>query len=156
MRTASWILLAIVGALFLLGGLGSTYVAYSGTQDNLMPEGPTVEQVEAVHPGLGNALRGRRATAAAFAVAYAVLFLSVVLGPYRRGEVWAWWAILASSFALGLVIMLRVPVLGTQLGALTGLIQLSVVLLALLLDVRRLRGRTAAVTGERHIDLKGA
>lgn len=139
MRTASWIVLAIVGVLFLLGGAVSTYIAYSGAEDNLLPGGPTVEQAEAVHPGLGNALRGRRATAAAFALAYAVLFLSVVFGPYRRGEVWAWWALLASSAVLGIVIMLRVPALGTRLGAATGLIQLAVVLVGLLLDLRRLR-----------------
>jgi hypothetical protein len=72
-----------------------------------------------------------------------VLFLFVVLGPYRRGDVWSWWALLASSAALGLVIMLRVPVLGTRLGAGTGLVQLIVVLVALLLDVQRLRGPAA-------------
>jgi hypothetical protein len=139
MRTASWILLTLVGALFLLGALGSTFVAYTGREDPLMPGGPTVDAVENVHPGLANALRGRRATAAAFAAAYAVLFLSVVLVPYRRGDVWSWWAILGSSVALGLITMLRVPALGTRLGAGTGLIQLVAVLVALLLDVRRLR-----------------
>jgi hypothetical protein len=144
MRTASWLLLAVAGALVLLGGLASTFVAYSGAEDNLLPGGPTVEAVEGVHPGLATALRGRRATAAGFAVAYAVLFLFVVLGPYRRGDVWSWWALLASSAALGLVIMLRVPVLGTRLGAGTGLVQLIVVLVALLLDVQRLRGPAAA------------
>jgi hypothetical protein len=144
MRTASWLLLAVAGALVLLGGLASTFVAYSGAEDNLLPGGPTVEAVEGVHPGLAAALRGRRATAAGFAVAYAVLFLFVVLGPYRRGDVWSWWALLASSAALGLVIMLRVPVLGTRLGAGTGLVQLIVVLVALLLDVQRLRGPAAA------------
>jgi hypothetical protein len=40
--------------------------------------------------------------------------------------------------------MLRVPVLGTRLGAGTGLVQLIVVLVALLLDVQRLRGPAAA------------
>ena len=144
MRTASWVLLAVAGALMLLGGLASTFTAYSGAEDSLLPGGPTVDAVESVHPGLGNALRGRRATAAAFAVAYATLFLFVVLGPYRRGDVWAWWALVAASAALGLVIMLRVPLLGTRLGAATGLIQLAVVLVALLLDVGRLRGPAAA------------
>ena len=139
MRTASWVLLAVVGVLLLLGGLTSTYIAYSGAEDNLLPGGPTVDAVESVHPGLENAMRGRRATAAAFAVAYATLFLFVVLGPYRRGDVWSWWALAAAAGVLGLIIMLRVPMLGTRLGAATGLIQLAVVLVALLLDVRRLR-----------------
>jgi hypothetical protein len=142
MRTASWVVLAIVGALFLFGGLASTYVAHSGAGDPLLPGGPTVSELDAVHPGLATALRGRRATAAAFAVAYAVLWLYVVLVPYRRGEVWCWWALLAASLALGLVIMMRVPVLGTRQGAGAGLIQLVVVVVGLLLDVRRLRAAT--------------
>ena len=143
MRTASWVLLTIAGALMLLGSMASTFTAYSRAEDPLLPGGPSVDAVESVHPGLGDALRGRRATAAAFAASYAVLFLSVVLVPYRRGDVWAWWALLASSAVLGLIIMLRVPILGTRLGAGTGLIQLVVVLVALLLDVRRLRGVAA-------------
>jgi hypothetical protein len=144
MRTVSWILLAVVGALVLLGGLASAYVAYGGGEDSLLPGGAGVEALDGVHPGLGVALRGRRATAAAFAIAYAVLFLFVVLVPYRGGEVWSWWAVLSASVALGLVIMARVPVLGTRAGAGTGLAQLVVVVVALLLDVRRLRPRTAA------------
>jgi hypothetical protein len=140
LRTASWVVLTLVGALILLGALGSTFVAYTAREDPLMPGGPTVDAVESVHPGLANALRGRRATAAAFAAAYAVLFLSVVLGPYRRGDAWSWWALLAASAVLGVITMLRVPMLGTRLGAGTGLIQLAVVLVGLLLDVRRLRG----------------
>ena len=143
MRTASWVVLAVVGALFLLGGLVSTYIAYGGADDPLLPGGPTVSAVDAVHPGLATALRGRRATAAAFALAYGVLWLYVVLVPYRRGEVSSWWALLAASLALGIVIMLRVPVLGTRLGAATGLLQLVVVVVGLLLDVRRLRAAAA-------------
>lgn len=139
MRTASWVLLAVVGALVLLGGLASTYTAYSGADDGLLPGGPTVQDLGAMNPALGTALQGRRATAAAFAVGYAVLWLSVVLVPYRRGETWSWWALLAASLALGTLIMMRVPLLGTRLGAGTGLLQLAVVAVALLLDVRRLR-----------------
>jgi hypothetical protein len=140
MRTASWLLLAIAGALILLGGLQSAYVAYAGAQDTLMPGGPTVAALDAVHPGLGAALRGRRATAAAFAAAYGVLFLYIALVPYRRGDVWSWWALLAGALTLGVVIMARVPLLATRLGAGTGLLQLAVVVVGLLLDVRRVTG----------------
>ncbi|HVR72028.1 MAG TPA: hypothetical protein VMT87_14385 [Vicinamibacteria bacterium] len=139
MRTASWVLLAVVGTLILLGGLASTYTAYSGVEDNLLPGGPTAQDLEAMNPGLANAMRGRRATAAAFALAYAVLFLFVVFVPYRRGEVWSWWAVLVASLTLAAVIVARVPLLDTRLGAGTGLVQLGVVVLALLLDLRRLR-----------------
>jgi hypothetical protein len=143
MRTASWVVLVLVGALLLVGSIGSTYVAYSGSEDLLLPGGPTVDAVEAMHPGLGNALRGRRGTAAAFAAGFATLYLFVVLVPYRRGDVWAWWALLAAAAVLGVIIMLRVPALGTRLGAATGLILLLAVLVGLLLDVRRLGGGTA-------------
>src|SRR5687768_1193560 len=143
MKTASWILLALVGVLLVVASVGSLFVAYSGAEDLLLPGGPTVQEVEAMRPGLGNALRGRRGTAAAFAAGYATLFLFVVLVPYRRGDAWAWWALLASAALLGIAIMLRVPMLGTRLGAATGLILLLAVLVGLLLDVRRLRGDTA-------------
>jgi hypothetical protein len=149
MRTASWVLLVVVAGLLLLGSLASTYTAYAGVEDNLLPGGPTVQDLEATHPGLATALRGRRATAAAFALAFAVLLLFVALVPYRRGDVWSWWAVLAASLTLGLVIMARVPILDTRLGAATGLVQLGVVVLALLLDVRRLRpaGSRPAASG---------
>jgi hypothetical protein len=144
MRTASWVLLAVVAVLLVMGGVGSAYIAYSGAPDNLLPAGPTVQDMAATSPALATALSGRRATAAAFALAYGVLLLCVVLVPYRRGDVWAWWAVLAASLALALVIVARVPLLGTRLGAGTGLVQLGVVVLALLLDVRRLRGASPA------------
>jgi hypothetical protein len=147
MKTASWVLLALVGALTLLGSLASAFTAYGGTEDRIQPDGPTVQELEAVHPGLADALRGRRATAAAFAVAYAVLFLYVTLVPYRRGDIWSWWALLASSLALAIVVLARVPVLGTRAGAGTGLAQLVVVVVALLLDLRRLRPAPAGIPG---------
>ena len=144
MKTASWVPLAVVGALMLLGSFASLYTAYSkssGPRDALGP-GATVEDVKAWRPDVAIAIRARRATAAAFAAAYAVLFLAVVLGPYRRGDAWSWWALLAAALTLGILIAARVPALGTRLGAGTGLVQLAVVIVALLLDVRRLRHPT--------------
>ena len=137
MKTASWIVLAIAGTLILLGGVVSAFIAYGGAEDILMPGGPTVQALDAMHPGLGVALRGRRATAGAFAAAYALLFLYVVFVPYRRGEVWSWWALLAGSLALAVLVLARVPALDTSRGAATGLIQFAVVAVGLLLDVRR-------------------
>jgi hypothetical protein len=66
------------------------------------------------------------------------MFLLVVLIPYRRGEVWAWWAILIATLVLSVMIWLRVPTLGITLGASTGYTQLVIVVVALLLDVKRL------------------
>ena len=139
MKTASWILLAVVGALMLLGSFASLYTAYAtGAPDPLTPS-IMLDEVAAGRPEVATAIRARRGTAAAFAAAYAVLFLAVVLGPYRRGDAWSWWALLAAALTLGLLIMARVPALGTRAGAGTGLVQLVVVVAALLLDVRRVR-----------------
>jgi len=139
MKTASWILLAVVGALLLLGSFASLYTAYnSGAPDPLTPS-IMLDDATAGRPEVATAIRARRGTAAAFAAAYAVLFLSVVLGPYRRGDTWSWWALLAAALTLGILIMARVPALGTRAGAGTGLVPLAVVIAALLLDVRRLR-----------------
>src|SRR5688572_29248418 len=143
MKTASWVLLAVAGALILLGSFASLYTAYnSGASDPITPR-MTLEEVAAGRPEVATAIRARRGTAAAFAAAYAVLFLAVVLGPYRRGDAWSWWALLAAALTLGILIMARVPALGTRAGAGTGLVQLVVVIVALLLDVRRLRAATA-------------
>jgi hypothetical protein len=143
MKTASWILLAVVGALMLLGSFASLYTAYSsGAPDPLTPS-ISLEDATTGRPEVATAIRARRGTAAAFAAAYAVLFLSVVLGPYRRGDAWSWWALLAAAVTLGILIMARVPALGTRAGAGTGLVQLVVVIVALLLDVRRVRAARA-------------
>ena len=139
MRTASWVLLAIVGALTVLGGIASLFTAYrSGAPDAITPS-ITLDEVAAGRPGVATALRARRGTAAAFAAAFGVLFLSVVLGPYRRGDTWSWWALLAAALTLGIFTAARVPAIGTNAGAGTGLVFLAVVVVALLLDVRRLR-----------------
>lgn len=143
MKTASWVLLAVAGALILLGSFASLYTAYAtGAPDPLTPR-VMLDDVTAGRPEVATAIRARRGTAAAFAAAYAVLFLAVVLGPYRRGDTWSWWALLAAALTLGLLIMARVPALGTRAGAGTGLVQLVVVIVALLLDVRRVRAARA-------------
>src|SRR5688500_13691346 len=114
MRTASWILLAVAGALMLFGSLASAYTAYGGARDAIGEGGASVDDVAAWRADVATAIRARRGTAAAFAAAYSVLFLAVVLGPYRRGDVWSWWALLAAALTLGLLIVARVPALGTR------------------------------------------
>ena len=139
MKKASWILLVLVGALTLLGSFASLYTAYAGGAPDPLTPSIMLDDVAAGRPEVATAIRARRGTAAAFAAAYAVLFLAVVLGPYRRGDAWSWWTLLAAALTLGIFIMARVPALGTRAGAGTGLVQLTVVIVALLLDVRRLR-----------------
>lgn len=130
-------LLAIAATLNLLGALASASIAYSGAEYQIGPD--SVDEIAAGRRTVETALRGIRGTAAAFAAGYAVLFLIVVLVPYRRGEVWAWWAILASMLAVALLIFARIPFLGTQLGAAAGVVMLVSVGLGLLLDAGRLR-----------------
>jgi hypothetical protein len=84
-------------------------------------------------------LKARRGTAAAFGTGYSLIFLIVVLLPYRRGEVWAWWAILAGTLTVSGIILLRVPMLGTRLGLGAAVPALLVAGLGLLLDVKRLK-----------------
>jgi hypothetical protein len=120
---ASWIILLVVVVGIALLSLQSLRIAYTGNQDNLTT-GFTLEHLRATgdqireHGGEDaiKAFKGRRATAATWALAYALLALTVVLGPYRRGERWAWWALLVSLGVSQLLSILRAPMLGTTLG----------------------------------------
>ena len=137
LRTASTVVLGLAGALVLLASLISTNLAYRGTY----PIGGTtdVKEVAPDRPEIETALRAIRGTSAAYAAGFAVLFLAVVLGPYRRGDVWAWWTLLAGVLAILLIVLGRVPFLGVWLGAPAAFILTGVVALGLLLDVKRLR-----------------
>ena len=147
MKTASWIILVAVGSLTLLGSLFSAGLAYSmSAQDKIGPA--TLAELSAWKPDLAIAVRARRATAAAYGAGFATLFLAITIGPYRRGDVWAWWALSAGMLVVSVLIILRVPFLGIDLGtpfavtgagtALTNLAQLVLVVVALALDAGRL------------------
>jgi hypothetical protein len=144
MKTASWILLTLATLLIILGGLGSTFIAYFGapSADAITPT-TTLESLQ-VSEETATALRGRRGTAGAFAIAFASLLLFVILGPYRKGSLWAWWAILCSTSLLAGFAALRIPALGISQGASTYGILLVVVIIGLLLDVSRLTNRPGA------------
>jgi hypothetical protein len=138
MKTASWVILFVVGLLVLVVSFISAGIAYGGGE---WPVGPSsLSKLEAVVPGTAVALRGARGTAAAFGGAFGVLWLTMVLGPYRRREAWAWWGLLGSMLVLAAMVLLRVPLLGTTLGVPTGLYLLGLTLLGLLLDIGRARG----------------
>lgn len=138
LRMISWILLALVGGLTLLAALASVSVAYFQADD---PMGGVVplSELAADNPAVATMLRARRGTSAAFGTGYALLFLMIVLVPYRRGDVWAWWALLIGTVATAGIILLRNPVLGTNLGLGAATVPLAVVVVALLLDVSRLK-----------------
>ncbi len=139
LRTASWVLLTVVGALALLISFVSANLGYRG---DYPIGGVPVAEVAAGREAVLTGLRGIRGTSAAYAAGFAVLFLATVLGPYRRGERRAWWTILAATLAIVLVTLARTPTLGIPLGqGGTGpaLVLGGVILFALLLDVGRLR-----------------
>ncbi len=138
LKMISWILLALVGGLTLFASLASVSVAYFAEDDpmgNVMP----LSELAGERADVATMLRARRGTAAAFGAGYGLLFLVIALVPYRRGDVWAWWAILAGTIVVSGIILLRNPVLGTNLGLGAANIPLAVCVVALLLDVSRVR-----------------
>jgi len=139
LKTSSWVLVALAAVLTLLASLVSFGVAYGGTRDEFGVGGPTLSDIASWKPEVATAIRARRATASAYATGWSTLLLIVTLVPYRRGEKWAWWAILAASVIPAVLTLLRVPLLGTSLGVGAALLQTGVVVLGLLLDVGRLR-----------------
>lgn len=139
LKTASWVLLVIVGALTLVASLASANLGYRG---DYQIGGVPVAEVAAGRPDVLTALRGIRGTSAAFGAGFAALFLATVLGPYRGGAKGAWWALFWGTLAVVVVTLARMPLLGIAPGA-TGtgaaFVLGGLVLLALLLDVGRLR-----------------
>jgi hypothetical protein len=135
LRTVSWVALAIIGVLTLLVALLSAQLAYWG---EYAVGGVSIGEIAAGNRDVLLGLRGVRGTSAAWGAAWAVLFLAVVIGPYRRGDVTSWWGILASALVLGAIVAMRVPILGVQAGTGTALLLLVLVILALLVDVKRL------------------
>lgn len=142
MRTVSWLVLALVAFLVLLGSVSSLLFAYFGNPADDVITGTVSLQDLGERPQVVQALRGRRGTAAAFGLAFGILMLIVVVVPYRRGEVWAWWALLICNVFLAAGLILRIPTLHLTQGATTSVISLLAVV-ALLLDVARLSGQPA-------------
>jgi len=140
MRTASWILLVLVGGLTLLGALASVSFGYWSSEWGQDQIGSvSLHDLAADHEDVATAIRARRGTAAAFAAAFATLFVWIIVGPYRRGEVWSWWAILCGTLVYVLISAVRIPFLGTRAGVDVAGIMLAAVVVGLLLDVKRLR-----------------
>jgi hypothetical protein len=138
---ASWVLLVLLSSMLVLASLNSLYVAYFGPQDFITPTF-SFDQLRVIGGEQGEevikALRGRRSTAATWALGYGLLALWVVLVPYRRGERWAWWALLISLGLAQLLALARVPVLATTSGAGAAGILLAFLLLGLLAGAPRM------------------
>jgi hypothetical protein len=141
---ASWVILLVVFAALAIFSFMSLMTAYSAPQDNLIA-GFTLDDLrnaggeEAV-----NAFRGRRATAATWSLAYALLALAVVLVPYRRAERWAWWALLVSVGLSQVLSLARLLVFSSGFGTTAPALILAFCLLGLLAGAPRLFAREAA------------
>ena len=146
---ASWVILLVVMAAATLLSLQSLRIAYTVPQESITPN-YTLNDVRAAtgNEDAAKALKGRRATAATWALGYALLGLVVVLVPYRRGERWAWWALLVSLGLSQLLSLLRAVMLGTTLGVAAPATLLAVSLLALLAAVPYLFRRETVATVE--------
>ena len=139
MKKASWILLTVLGVAMTLISLVSAVHAYRPSDDYGIGNS-RVSKVAGGDAGVATALRGIRGTSAAYGAAYGVLFLAIVLGPYRRGDAWAWKALLVAGLVQFVLVLLRIPILGTQLGVSASVSQIVLLVVGLLLDVGRLKG----------------
>ncbi|HET7747399.1 MAG TPA: hypothetical protein VFM29_08870, partial [Vicinamibacteria bacterium] len=128
--------LGFLGVAVVLISLLSANLAYRG---EYQIGGVDLAQVAQGRDNVLTALRGIRGTSAAFGAAYGILLLSIVFGPYRRGERWAWWALCAAFVALAALVAIRVPLTGERLGVGAALTHAGVGIFGLLLDVGRLR-----------------
>ena len=131
-----WLFVVSVALLLLLAAsiaflsVTSAMGSLTRGQDQLAP-GYTLTQLNTISPEAAEATRGRRVTASAWALGYALLLAIVVFVPYRRGERWAWYAVLASVLVPQLLSIARIPMLGMFQGANTSIIVLVIAGLAL-------------------------
>ena len=150
---ASWIILLIVAGVIVLLSMNSLFRAYTNAPDNLT-SGYTLDKIRETgdqireHGGEDavKAFKGRRATAATWALGYWLLAIFVVAVPYRRGERWAWWALLLSLGLSQGLSLLRAPMLETTHGAGAPAVLLALTLLALLAAVPRFFRRETVAT----------
>jgi hypothetical protein len=135
---ASWVILLILSAAIILLSAVSLWRAYTGQPDRLTSEYSLTQIREQGGDEAVKAFRGRRATAATFAMGYGILALAVTLFSYRRGERWAWWALLFSLGLSQLLSLARAPMLATTGGVQAPATLLAFLLLALLAGAPRM------------------
>ena len=135
--TIAWLMLLLMGVLLALGGLESLLIAYYGGGE-LIP-GMNSQELAAKNPDLPAALRGRRATAATLSITCGILVAWIASVPYRRGEKWAWWALLFSIGSGAALSIFRVQAINTRAGAGAAAIFLAWLLIALAISYRDMR-----------------
>ena len=145
---ASWVILFVVMAATALLSMQSLRIAYTVPQDNIARDYSLTQVQQQSGDEAVKAIRSRRATAATWALGYALLGLLVVIVPYRRGEKWAWWAILLSLGLSQLLSLARLPMLETRQGTGTAAILLGLTAAALLAGAGHFFKREAVATVE--------
>jgi len=137
---ASWVILLVVSGAIVLLSSQSVWIAYTGVQDGLTSEYTLTQIGEHGGDQAVKAFRGRRATAATWALGYSLLAIAVIWIPYRRAEKWAWWAVLLSVGLSQFLSLGRAIMLGTTAGTGAPAIMLAFVLLGLLAGAPRVFG----------------
>jgi hypothetical protein len=128
------LLVALFTALGALESLGNAFGRRPETVGTV-----TMDQIKSLGGDESlNAFKARRATAATWALGFAILFGWVVFDPYRRGNRWAWWALLVSLGLPQLISLARVPLLGTTSGVAPSATALAFLLIGLLAGVPRI------------------
>jgi len=139
--TVGWVLLLLLAAALTLLSINSTYIPLVSQPDGVTSS-VTIDDIGAkTSPEVATALRGRRVTAATWALAYGLMLWGVLLVPYKRGERWAWWTILLSIVVSQLLSLARIPMLDTQQGAAASAFLIGIALVGLLLGARHMFGK---------------
>lgn len=139
--TVGWVLLLLLATALTLLSINATYIPLTAQPDGVTSS-VTIEDIGAqTSPEVATALRGRRVTAATWALAYGLLLWGVLLVPYRRGERWAWWSILLSMVISQGLSLARIPMLDTQQGAGASAILIGMALVGLLLGAPHVFGK---------------
>jgi lysylphosphatidylglycerol synthetase-like protein (DUF2156 family) len=135
--TFGWLLLMALGLLITLGGLEAMFVAYFGSTDSI--SGVSVQTLAQLNPDLPKAIRGRRATAAFYAISCGILLAWVAATAFRRRQKWSWYALLCSIGVGAILSILRIPLLDYRAGAEAAGSILVALLLALAVSYRDFR-----------------
>ena len=134
----SWVILLVVSGAIVVFSMMSLWVAYTGKPDALTQEYSLTQVAEQGGDQAVKAFRGRRATAATFALGFGLFALIVTWIPFRRGERWAWWALLICFGLSQLLSMARAVMLITTVGVGTPAVLLAFALLGLMAGAPRM------------------
>ena len=140
----SWVVLLVISVGIALFSVQSVFVGYSKSDENLTQEYSAADIKEQGGEEAFNAFKGRRVTAATWALGYALLAIAVTLVPYRRGERWAWWALLVAMGLSQILSIARAVTIPTTSGAGTSGVLLAFTLLGLMAGAPRIFGKKPA------------